>query len=683
MAEDHDENRKAANSGRAGRLRADTAAIRETSTVAEGHHDHERSANAAQLDQAAAPGGAQLISARYPYLALQFVRNLTRPWISLDDMTFGLTDRCEWRCTTDPAHEHWVTQLRSRTNAQRQSGCPTCARAAWRLARPGRSLQDLFPEVAAQFVENQAYPGRGPDRLRPSSVDRCLWTCSRRHVWDAVVSSRTQGSGCPKCKQHGVSRFESEVAALITATTGLCVKVDHRITIADKNERLDLYLPDLDLSIELDPLDTHKKRIDRDRRKSQLLIEAGVDFIRLRQQRLPPVPAAIVITTRGTNPWDWVQVLAPELRRRGAGWRTLSEKEVATIRGAAARAWMEQCAAWPVPSAQDKAPHLALEFVENETHAGVGPEWLQSGSGDMCRWRCQECSHVWRAMVYVRAKGHGCAACHWKKISRTFGRPNPGESLLDLHPTVAAEFVMCIEAPDLAVGDLLPCSNKMCRWRCSTCGYEWSAAPNSRIGQGSGCMACGCKRISMSRIKPKFGESLLDLYPEVAAELVGCLDNPVLTAADLKPQSNMICRWRCSTCEHEWDTRPSHRTKRKQSCPQCAMVTRAVSLRGRPQNGSLLEIFPILALQFHRCIREPAWTAGELGPFSRIVCEWKCPECGHIWKKSAHLLAVRFKRTRKSPCPRCGITPISGEVSSIRPRVSQTDGTALGPPSNL
>ena len=99
-----------------------------------------------------------------------------------------------WRCAKDPSHE-WQATISNR--AKKGSGCPICS---GRKAGPSTSLELLHPQVASE--RHLTFNGElTPDRVRPGSGQKAWWQCSRdsTHVWQAVISSRTSGTGCPMC----------------------------------------------------------------------------------------------------------------------------------------------------------------------------------------------------------------------------------------------------------------------------------------------------------------------------------------------------------------------------------------------------------------------------------------------------------------------------------------------------
>ncbi|WP_396231019.1 zinc-ribbon domain-containing protein [Frankia sp. EI5c] len=222
------------------------------------------------------------------------------------------------------------------------------------------------------------------------------------------------------------------------------------------------------------------------------------------------------------------------------------------------------------------APHLAEEFVCNVDNPGRDLISMPPGCNDACAWRCSApgCGHEWIVPLYVRTLNErGCSKCGHKKTGADNSRPGPGESLAEVNPDVASDLVEVVNHAGWTAYDLLPFSNKSCLWRCAECDYEWPA-PVSRRSSGGGCPECARKRSTAGRIRPKPNQSLLDRFPEIAAELIVIKAHPDWTAKDLRPSSTIQCTWECGRpdCTEKWDATPDQRTRRNGTgarCPVC------------------------------------------------------------------------------------------------------------------
>ena len=114
-------------------------------------------------------------------------------------------------------------------------------------------------------------------------------------------------------------------------------------------------------------------------------------------------------------------------------------------------------------------PDLAAQAV------GWDPKEVKLGSGRKLRWRC-ELGHEWDAAVTSRVKGHGCAVCTNKLVSKGFN------DLATTHPVLASQAVGW--NPETVVAG----THAELLWRCEL-GHEWSAEVRSRV-RGRGCPSC-------------------------------------------------------------------------------------------------------------------------------------------------------------------------------------------------
>ncbi|MEU7883801.1 zinc-ribbon domain-containing protein [Microbispora bryophytorum] len=586
-------------------------------------------------------------AAAWPWLPSEFVANLTLPGRGLDSLSANSTCRCLWRCSIC-SHE-WEATIVNR--GSKRSGCPICAneRVADARRRPqsGASLAELRPDLSSQFLENLSVPGRGPERLKAGSNDICRWRCSRGHEWQTTVAARAAGSGCSRCSSMGKSRFEYEVAELVSAATELTVEVDVLAPVlAGRRARVDLYISSINLWIDLDPPRWHKD-LSRDKRKSEKL--AHLDYVRVRSEHLPSMPGEIVVVS-GEDPWCWALTLAPTLQRRGAYWSAIGSKMRGEALSRAMVRWAQLTGEKPSPSALDVAPHLQSEFSSNETRPSVGLYWLPPTARDICSWVCQACGHQWRSSVLSRAfQRSGCPVCARTRLAvlaRENAKAPIGGSLADLFAEVAMEFLKCIDDPEFTSELLRPASNKRCEWRCRYCSHQWITSPAQRT-RGSGCPECAREVIRRSRTFATTDSSLYRLRPKIAAEFVECVDEPGRTASDLLPQSNKRCRWRCDVCSHEWVTTVASRAAGA-GCPACGRIKQGHSRAMARPGQSLLDLFPEVAAEFVRNESRPHVDPSRIRRASHDRVLWRCNFCSNEW------VATVKNRTRGGTgCPKC------------------------------
>ena len=105
-------------------------------------------------------------------------------------VSYGSKRKVWWRC---PSGHLWQAQVRSRSHG---SGCPVCAN---RAVAPGQNdLASAAPLLAAEW-----HPTRNgtltPGAVLAGTHQSAWWRCPKGHEWQARVSSRVAGSGCPYC----------------------------------------------------------------------------------------------------------------------------------------------------------------------------------------------------------------------------------------------------------------------------------------------------------------------------------------------------------------------------------------------------------------------------------------------------------------------------------------------------
>ena len=93
--------------------------------------------------------------------------------------------------------------------SRQRSGCPVCAN---RMVLAGvNDLATINPELARQW-----HPTKNGD-LTPRDVlagsrRKVWWICDQGHEWQADVSSRNHGTGCPVCAGKKVISGENDFA---------------------------------------------------------------------------------------------------------------------------------------------------------------------------------------------------------------------------------------------------------------------------------------------------------------------------------------------------------------------------------------------------------------------------------------------------------------------------------------
>nr|WP_277814090.1 zinc-ribbon domain-containing protein [Rhodococcus opacus] len=196
-------------------------------------------------------------------------------------------------------------------------------------------------------------------------------------------------------------------------------------------------------------------------------------------------------------------------------------------------------------------------------------------------------------------------------------------------------------------------------WRCSVCGYCWSASPSNRVRQRTGCKKCASRRNYANRTDLKssrrrgipLAESLLAEWHEVQDSEV---DPRTLTSG-----SGFRARWVCSVCRHHWSATVSNRHNGS-GCPECAARTRNLKATTPLPGESLAELRPDLAEEWDDEFNDdPTVTPKTLKTNSGYMAKWRCRECDHRWQAE-----VRVRTRLNTGCRPCA-SKQRGRVNAV------------------
>lgn len=162
------------------------------------------------------------------------------------------------------------------------------------IPQAGDSLQERFPDVAMEWdKELNADEKRTPETISYLSNVKIWWKCPKGHIWNSRVIRRTN-KGYAQCRS--CESKNSEIEEVLRNA----VSESPYFTNVSKEEKPFNYngfetLVDISgefknrkFVVEYDGNRWHKqeKRAERDKRKTQFLIDQGFDVIRVRENSL-------------------------------------------------------------------------------------------------------------------------------------------------------------------------------------------------------------------------------------------------------------------------------------------------------------------------------------------------------------------------------------------------------------
>ena len=97
-------------------------------------------------------------------------------------------------------HE-WQATIKDRVDG---TGCPICK--GKQILRGENDLATLYPNIAKEWHPTKN-GGLTPYMIAPKSGKKVWWICEKGHEWQALVSDRTNGIGCPICSKETHTSF--------------------------------------------------------------------------------------------------------------------------------------------------------------------------------------------------------------------------------------------------------------------------------------------------------------------------------------------------------------------------------------------------------------------------------------------------------------------------------------------
>jgi very-short-patch-repair endonuclease len=202
-----------------------------------------------------------------------------------------------WNC--EKSH-HWKISIRKMED--RKKGCLDCSGMRARIDT--RNQDDNYLYKVAPELRDQYHPENKFDfnKLTAGSARRAKWICPKNssHIWEAIVFSRVNGSGCSVCSPK--SRSLNEIKVLFELANFYSINLEQK---KFKNEGV-TYFPDIlinshNLVIEYDGSYWHKESQSRDIRKNKYFKTIGFKVIRLRESPLNKIESQdIVVNIKGT-----------------------------------------------------------------------------------------------------------------------------------------------------------------------------------------------------------------------------------------------------------------------------------------------------------------------------------------------------------------------------------------------
>lgn len=422
------------------------------------------------------------LKARHPALAEEWdaARNGE---LTPEDVQPGTMKKVWWRCREGHS---WEAAVYSRTAG---TGCPYCA--GNRLLPGVNDLATVAPLLAEEWDDDKNGSLR-PKDVAGGTAKKVWWRCAKGHSWQAVVSSRVAGKGCPYCAGRKVMHGFNDLA---TADPALAAQWDY-----ERNG--DLRPEDVtgmsQKSVWWAGSCGHSWKATVSNRRNgcgcpYCCGKKALEGFNDAQGRCPGVmdewdfekntflPSEITIGSQRDIWWkckkghSWKAKL-PD-RRRGNGCPYCGNRKVLQGENDLASVY----------------PALSREW-DYEKNRPDTPEAVMYQSRKKVWWKCRK-GHSWKAQVYDRAAGTGCPVC---------------TRLIDRHPVIQGESDLATYSPKLAAEwdyqrnmgltpeQVRPFSTRKVWWVCGN-GHHWQCTIQIRQ-KGTGCPFCEGRVHRQSRL---------------------------------------------------------------------------------------------------------------------------------------------------------------------------------------
>ena len=584
-------------------------------------------------------------------------------------LTLGSHTKVWWKCSRN--HE-WYAAISDRN---RGTNCPFCS--GNKILVGYNDLESTNPTLTKEWnFEKNA--GISPKDVMPNSSKKVWWKCSKGHEWQAKISHRNSGVGCPYCAGLNPIKGKSD---LQTINPTLAKEWNH-----NKNNGLSPMevLPNSGKKVWWICSKGHEwQAIVANRNK-------GIGCPVCNSERQTSLPEYIIIyylEKHGLEPVhshrDYgfeLDIFIPSknvaVEYDGYYWhknktqQDLNKNQLCAQRGIKLYRIREG-----IPSLNDssidyviKKSQTDLSTVLNEIlseitetiitvnldrdmieienlrehmekdnslffqntklskewnyakNGNLIPEYFSANSNKKVWWTCRN-GHEWQAKIADRNRGDGCPFCSGR---RTIEGTN---DLQTVNSTLIKQWDYKKNG-SLTPRSIAPNSHKKIWWICSE-GHEWQAMIKHR-NNGSGCPFC-------SGLKAIRGETdLQTINPSLAKEW-NYEKNDGITPMDILPNSGKKVWWKCSK-GHEWEAVIAQRNNGR-GCPYCAGKK---VLKGY---NDLCTLNPILANEWNVSKNE-VLTPMDVAPGSHKKVWWKC-ENNHEWQATIN------SRNQGNGCPEC------------------------------
>ncbi len=353
-----------------------------------------------------------------------------------------------------------------------------------------------------------------PSQLTHGSHTKVWWRCNIGHEWQAVISSRSHGYGCPYCASQRAIQGKND---LQTVNPALAKEWNY-----EKNSGLS-------------PADI----LPNSSKKAWWKCNKGHEWQSTVSHRSNGRGCPYCSNKKVLAGYNDLQTINPDLAKewnyekngellpsmvsigsqKKAWWRCVNGHEwQAMIYDRKNGNGCPYCSSNKVLSGyndlQTLNPIIANEW-NHEKNKGLTPTNVMPNSNKKVWWICDK-GHEWQTAISHRNNGNGCPYCSGKKVLQGYN------DLETANPSLAKEWNY-EKNGSLSPQHFTAFSNQKMWWKCSK-GHEWQSSISHRSG-GRGCPICSSERktsfpeFALVFYLQKYGYEVIHSYREQGYEL--------------------------------------------------------------------------------------------------------------------------------------------------------------------
>ena len=515
------------------------------------------------------------------------------------DVTANSGKKVWWRCSK--GHE-WQATVDSRS---RGSNCPYCLGQT--VLKGYNDLQTINPTLANEW-NYEKNKGLTPMDVTSSSGKKVWWKCSKGHQWQATISNRAKGWGCPYCSGRCAIKGYND---LQTVNSALAKEWNH-----EKNNGLTPMdvMPNSGQKVWWKCSKGHQWQATINHRnngrgcpicnseRSTSFPEYALEYYLIKHG------LEVIHSCKETGYELDIYIPSKKIAIEYDGyfWHKNKEKKDLEKNKKCIRDGIKL---YRIREGLSALNDSSIDYI------------VQKDQKDLSKILEIILCEIIEANVNVDIKRDSIA------IESLREHTEKERSILFLNPKIESEWNY-EKNNDLKPEHFAANSNKKVWWKCSK-GHEWRATINSR-NNGIGCPFCS------GRYALKGKNDLQTVNPTLAKEW-NHKKNIGLTPMDVLPNSNKKVWWMCKK-GHEWEATIAHRSNGR-GCPYCSG---RYAINGE---NDLQTVNPTLADEWNY-EKNNGLTPADVTPNSHRKVWWKCSK-GHEWQ------AIIANRNKGSGCPVC------------------------------